>query len=527
MRMALMVVLALGAATVPAGAVVRYVDGSAPAGGDGRSWQAAFFRLQDALAAAQSGDEVRVAGGVYKPGAPGSGRNVSFVLRDGVTMRGGYAGRGSGTPDARDPSVFVTTLSGDLNGDDVPNGGGRSDNCFHVVSATMLSSGVIVDGFRVVGGNADGVANPSGFSDRGGGVFAQINPALSGGAVLRLVGCVLEDNDGKLGGGASTYAVDCRAERTVFRGNRAQSGGGFGDTSNSATQQRHAFIGCLFEGNLATGLGGSAIMCMPNTYELWVVGVRFTRNTALGGGAIYTTGSFQAHGRAINCVFDRNRASDGAAWFDDFTTTNRIVNCTIVDNSSTGSGGAAIVSIGLDMRIANSILRDPETSVEISGGSLVSVRSSDVRGGHAGAGNIDADAGFRNAATGDYRLRRGSPCVDSGVNAEMLPDQFDLNGNGNTVEPTPFDMSGAARFVDDPASPPNGVVTVDMGAFERRVCPGDADDDLVVTFADLNIVLGQFGRTGAVGALAGDLDGDGVVGFADLNIVLGAFGNPC
>ena len=47
----------------------------------------------------------------------------------------------------------------------------------------------------------------------------------------------------------------------------------------------------------------------------------------------------------------------------------------------------------------------------------------------------------------------------------------------------------------------------------------------MVDFADLNVVLTQFGQSGA--GLAGDLDQDGVVGFSDLNIVLGAFGNVC
>lgn len=58
-------------------------------------------------------------------------------------------------------------------------------------------------------------------------------------------------------------------------------------------------------------------------------------------------------------------------------------------------------------------------------------------------------------------------------------------------------------------------------------CPGDANGDASVNFADLNIVLASFGQTGAPGSLPGDLDGDGVVGFADLNEVLSFFGSSC
>ncbi len=59
------------------------------------------------------------------------------------------------------------------------------------------------------------------------------------------------------------------------------------------------------------------------------------------------------------------------------------------------------------------------------------------------------------------------------------------------------------------------------------VCPGDANGDRVVNFADLNIVLSSFGTTGAPGSVPGDLNGDGSVNFADLNLVLSAFGGPC
>ncbi len=51
---------------------------------------------------------------------------------------------------------------------------------------------------------------------------------------------------------------------------------------------------------------------------------------------------------------------------------------------------------------------------------------------------------------------------------------------------------------------------------------GDVNRDGVTNFADLNIILGQFGLTGP--GLQGDLNLDNAVNFADLNIVLGNFG---
>ena len=66
---------------------------------------------------------------------------------------------------------------------------------------------------------------------------------------------------------------------------------------------------------------------------------------------------------------------------------------------------------------------------------------------------------------------------------------------------------------------------IDDVVFYRITCdsiPGDVNGDGVVNFADLNIVLSNFGQTGP--GLPGDADGDGDVDFADLNIVLSNFG---
>ena len=81
-----------------------YVDAGAPPGGDGLSWATACQYLQDALADAYSSVkpvEIRIAEGIYKPDRStadpnGSGsRSASFVLIDGVTIEGGYAGFGA------------------------------------------------------------------------------------------------------------------------------------------------------------------------------------------------------------------------------------------------------------------------------------------------------------------------------------------------------------------------------------------------------------------------------------------------
>lgn len=55
-------------------AQITYVDADATGAKNGTSWPDAFNYLQDALAIAQSGDEIRVAQGIYRPDRGGGNR---------------------------------------------------------------------------------------------------------------------------------------------------------------------------------------------------------------------------------------------------------------------------------------------------------------------------------------------------------------------------------------------------------------------------------------------------------------------
>jgi hypothetical protein len=155
-------VAAGGAAIFAAGAVhagtILHVDDSAPPGGDGLSWQTAYRFLADAMIAAASGgvDEVRVGQGAYLPDRDelhpsGTGDvTASFDFLAAFALKGGFAGFGAPDPDARDPDAFLTTLSGDIDGDGVLD----EDNSRHVVTAIFTLGQIIVDGFTVTGGRA-------------------------------------------------------------------------------------------------------------------------------------------------------------------------------------------------------------------------------------------------------------------------------------------------------------------------------------------------------------------------------------
>lgn len=59
------------------------------------------------------------------------------------------------------------------------------------------------------------------------------------------------------------------------------------------------------------------------------------------------------------------------------------------------------------------------------------------------------------------------------------------------------------------------------------LCPGDADGDFLVRFADVTTVLAQFGSSTLDGFGQGDADADGDVDFADITSVLANFAGFC
>lgn len=64
-----------------------------------------------------------------------------------------------------------------------------------------------------------------------------------------------------------------------------------------------------------------------------------------------------------------------------------------------------------------------------------------------------------------------------------------------------------------------------VGGTDELPCSGDANEDRMVNFIDLNIVLSEFGQSNPW--FEGDVNADGVVDFRDLNIVLSAFATAC
>jgi len=246
-------------------------------------------------------------------------------------------------------------------------------------------------------------------------------------------------------------------------------------------------------------------------------------------------------------------AAESGGGLDNFNASDAVLtNCTFTANAA--DRGGAIANDGSSPVIYNAVLWGDAAAGagdEIHNGaaSVPLVGYSDVAGsggsddwdaglGTDGGGNVDADPRFADAegpdgvpgtADDDLRLDGGSPAVDAGSSEDVPRDAADLDGDGDVEEPTPFDLDGLPRFIDDPGAEDTGrgpAPVVDMGAYERsagRSCPADLDGDGHVGGRDLALLVGAWGPCGGCRE---DLDESGAVDLHDLLDLLHAWG-PC
>lgn len=249
-----------------------YVD-SDPTDG---TWPGAYRELRDALASASPGAEIWVAAGTYKTTST-MNRYASFHAPSSVSLYGGFRG-GEIERDQRQWAANETILSGDI-----ARPGDPWDNSFHVVVA---SHGMVLDGFTITGGCADG----SNSQDRQGGGLLNLGTSVTvancvfednraeerGGGVsnedasVTFTDCVFQDNSSSFfGGGMYNFRSDVTLTRSRFVDNQAGHWGGGWYNDKSVYREND----CTFNGNLEMkGYGNSGE---------WSVGPRYRRRNIL------------------------------------------------------------------------------------------------------------------------------------------------------------------------------------------------------------------------------------------------------
>jgi parallel beta-helix repeat protein len=446
---------------------VIYVDRSSVGANTGTSWSDAYTSLQSAILAAGEGDTIRIADGIYKP-TTSTDRSISFAMKSGVSLYGGYAGFGAPNPDGRDIVAHATVLSGDIG--KLRN---NVDNSYHVVAATGIEVAALVDGFTVTFGNANG--SSSMVQAYGGGFFA------SGSSMVTLNNCAFTGNAALWGGGMYNSDSSLVVNNCTFNGNRATYGGGLLCSNASPT-----LTNTTFNGNTASKAGGGMY---SDSFSPILVNCTFSRNTAVDGGGMHSDGSSlnltgcsfigntatdEGGGMYLvpsvsspvtivtNCTFSGNAATQGGGVFN---FSNLIVtNCSFAGNAASAAG-AALYNHGLPLILTNSIAWGSSSPIS-SAYSTPLLTYCDIQGGYTGSGNVNADPLFVRDPSpggdgiwgtgdddyGDLRLQAASPCIDAGDNSAVPADVVtDLAGNPRIV-----DLPGVRDFGE----------RVDMGAYE-------------------------------------------------------------
>ncbi|MHC4086353.1 MAG: right-handed parallel beta-helix repeat-containing protein [Planctomycetota bacterium] len=365
------------------------------------------------------------------------------------------------------------------------DGGGIYNNwCSPTVRDCTFAGNTAIEGGGIYNGS---VSSPT----LGNCIFSGNEATSDGGGIYvyggqpRLTGCIFNGNSADKGGGIyrwnPAYLTDC-----TFQDNTASYGGGMYNYQNYTC----LLTDCNFSGNGASVDGGGMYNDSSSPY---VTDCNFSNNWANWGGAMYN--NVGSNPTVTNCSFISNEARMGGAggvlsWSSPMITncifignsgagdygggmsnweysTPVITNCTFSRNSA-GSGGGMYNHTNSSPIVTNCILwsNTAPTGPQIHGGSPI-VTYSDVQGGWGGAGNIDADPCFVDANNPDpnvwnLRLSYDSNCIDAGDTGELPPDTADLDGDGDTAEPIPFDLDGNNRVW-------NG--TVDMGAYEYLIPP--------------------------------------------------------
>ncbi|MGA1875706.1 MAG: right-handed parallel beta-helix repeat-containing protein, partial [bacterium] len=210
---------------------------------------------------------------------------------------------------------------------------------------------------------------------------------------------------------------------TIINGGNVAHGAGIYCQSSSPTIRD-----CIISHNNA-GHKGGGIFCDSGSSPIITRCTLKSNCARISGGGIWCSAS---SARITNCIISHNKSfsedeGGGAIFCAESSVT--ITNSTISANMTLGSGGAIYHDANTNLlTVVNCILWDnigqagddennPTDEIHLTENSVIDISYSNIQqdfGTYAGKNNINENPLFLKSEQGNYYLKEGSPCIDSG-----------------------------------------------------------------------------------------------------------------
>ena len=345
-----------------ASAQTIFVKNTATGANNGSSWADAFTTLDAAIAAAQPGQEIWIAGtAAYKPAQLTPSGKSSFHIKKAISILGGFAG--TETNPSQRAFGSTTNLSGDLAGNDLPEDWmtNRLDNCWHVITIdSVVGTGPVkLDRLTIRSARADSTtAATSGINGRGGAIQAR--------AQIEVSDCHFTQNWARSGAAIwlSNNSITGPANNSTIKNSTFYV--------NSATEQSHGIHARSIDGLTLDGCGflqntGNRGGFYPyNCLDVDVKNCVFSQNFSPGGfgGAVFIWASSVAFSKTN---FELNEAGNAGAIYNDgrdnLGTSVTFDSCSFSENKATGAGsfGGAVYNYQATATFTNTLFSRNES----------------------------------------------------------------------------------------------------------------------------------------------------------------------
>jgi hypothetical protein len=350
----------------------------------------------------------------------------------------------------------------------------------------------------------DGLTLIDGVAEKGGAILNRENLELlnselrgnsatsDGGGILNkgnltIDRSTLAGNSATSDGGGILNKGNLTIDRSTLADNTANLGGAIDDDDDDGSGDREFNLtNSTISGNEASGNVGG----VDNSANLTITNSTISGNTSFGdAGGVKNSGTLTVN----NSTFSNNLASNrggGVFNYGQFNLTNSIIANSLSGGDVNNLGGVVNlqgVNLIEDGSEEAEIAEDPNLSpLQDNGG-----------------------------ATFTHLPLENSPAIDAGDDSQIPPDTFDLDGDGDTSEPIPFDQRGEGfdRVIE----------TIDLGAVEVQPegSPPSIDDqsfDDIKENSPLDTPVGKI--------VANDPEGDEITFRTEDDLDLDGDGNP-